>query len=648
MASSGSSIGTVWVNVKPSLDGVQSAIQKGIQGTGTNISSSLGKEITKSTAMGVAVGGAILSGIKAIASKATDAIVGIVKDASSVMDSVIRTSNALSQMGYETDTINKHMQMLRNNANLTAASTGDLADGFLQLTASWKDIDLAANATRSLSDAILAAGGTTDGIANAITQISQVALDGPLDAQTWLSLRNSGLTPTLATLAEMNGMDINEFKEALGQGELTTRDFLNSLIELDSQNEKIAKTNAAATLSGSWENARNTIVDAVAQVEEKIWSASGLGSVFSDVADGIASGIRNLPEFVKGIDSISAISAPIKFLKKAFEAIGNAISAIANNQQFQQFIGNIGDGLRKIGEVLTFLFDKATEVLSAIMPLIQPIVNVLATVIFGALNRIFSILTGLFNFLWPAIQTAIEVITAIVTTIVDILTPVIQGIATVITDVSNAITAVFQFIGQKMGELGTAISNFLAPIVGWFKNTFSGVKNGIKEAIGGVVDFFKDIWEKIKNVFSGAFELGKSIVEGLVKGIQDAATWAGQKIQEFCSGALEGIKNFFGIHSPSKVMAQIGKYIDEGLVNGIDDNADKVSGAMRSMGEGALAEMSELDTRLSAGLRTSVAVDGTASPEAQSRVVQHNNITINDGFDLKLASAQLGYAVAMA
>ena len=74
MASSGSSIGTVWVNVKPSLDGVQSAIQKGIQGTGTNISSSLGKEITKSTAMGVAVGGAILSGIKAIASKATDAV----------------------------------------------------------------------------------------------------------------------------------------------------------------------------------------------------------------------------------------------------------------------------------------------------------------------------------------------------------------------------------------------------------------------------------------------------------------------------------------------------------------------------------------------------------------------------------------------
>lgn len=645
MASSGSSIGTVWVNVKPSLDGVQSAIQKGIRGTGTNISSSLGKEITKSTAMGVAVGGAILSGITAIASKATDAIVGIVRDATGVMDSVVRTSNALSQMGYETDTINKHMQMLRNNANLTAASTGDLADGFLQLTASWKDIDLAANATRSLSDAILAAGGTTDGIANAITQISQVALDGPLDAQTWLSLRNSGLTPTLATLAEMNGMDINEFKEALGQGELTTRDFLNSLIELDAQNEKIAKTNAAATLSGSWENARNTIVDAVAQVEEKLWTASGLGSVFSDVADGIASGIKNLPEFVSNIDSIGG---PIKFLKKAFEAIGNRISAIANNEQFQQFISNIGDALKKVGDVQTFLYDKATEILSSIMPLIQPIVNVLATVIFGALNRIFSILTGLFNFLWPAIQTAIEVITAIVTTIVDILTPVIQGIATVITDVSNAVTAVFQFIGEKMSELGIAISNFLAPIVGWFKNTFSGVKTGIKDAIGGVVNFFKDIWEKIKNVFSGAFELGKNIVEGLVKGIQDAATWAGQKIQEFCSGALEGIKNFFGIHSPSKVMAQIGKYIDEGLVNGIDDNADKVSGAMRSMGEGALAEMSDLDSRLSAGLRTSVAVDGTASPEAQTRVVQHNNITINDGFDLKLASAQLGYAVAMA
>lgn len=642
---SGTSIGTVWVNVKPSLDGVQSSIQKGIQGTGTNISSSLGKEITKSTAMGVAVGGAILSGIQAIAGKATDAIVGIVRDASSVMDSVIRTSNALSQMGYDTSTIDKHMQMLRKNANLTAASTGDLADGFLQLTASWKDIDLAANATRSLSDAILAVGGTPDGIANAITQISQVPLDGPLDAQTWLSLRNSGLTPTLATLAEMNGMDINEFKEALGKGELTTRDFLNSLIDLDAQNEEIAKTNAAATLSGSWENARNTIVDAVAQVEEKLWSASGLGSVFSDVADGIASSIRNLPEFVKNIDSMGG---PIKYLKKTFEAIGLRISAIANNEQFQQFISNIGDGLRKVGDVLNFLFEKASEIISSTMPLVQPIVDVIATVLFGALNRIFSILTGLFNFLWPAIQTAIEVITAIVTTIVDILTPVIKGIATVISDVSNAITAVFQFIGEKIGELGTAISNFLAPIVGWFKNTFNNVNTGIKDAIGGVVGYFKDIWEKIKSAFSGAFELGKSIVEGLVKGIQDAATWAGQKIQEFCSGALEGIKNFFGIHSPSKVMAQIGKYIDQGLVNGINDNADKVSGAMRSMGKQALSEMARLDSQLSTGLSTSMSFNADVNGETPSRVIQNNNITISDGFDLKLAESQLGYAVAMA
>ena len=110
------------------------------------------------------------------------------------------------------------------------------------------------------------------------------------------------------------------------------------------------------------------------------------------------------------------------------------------------------------------------------------------------------------------------------------------------------------------------------------------MNTGIKEAIGGVVDYFKNIWEQIKNAFSGAFELGKSIVEGLVKGIQDAATWAGQKIQEFFTGALEGIKNFFGIHSPSNGMSQICKYIDEGLVNVIDDNADKVSGSMWSMG----------------------------------------------------------------
>ena len=50
----------------------------------------------------------------------------------------------LEQMGYSEQDVARNLDMLRKNANLTAADFGDLADGFLTLTSSWKNINLTA------------------------------------------------------------------------------------------------------------------------------------------------------------------------------------------------------------------------------------------------------------------------------------------------------------------------------------------------------------------------------------------------------------------------------------------------------------------------------------------------------------------------
>lgn len=67
------------------------------------------------------------------------------------------------------------------------------------------------------------------------------------------------------------------------------------------------------------------------------------------------------------------------------------------------------------------------------------------------------------------------------------------------------------------------------------------------------------IWEYIKttitNAFKGVANLGKNLIEGLWNGIKGAKDWLINKIKSLCSDALGAIKNFFGIQSPSKVMA---------------------------------------------------------------------------------------------
>ena len=78
--------------------------------------------------------------------------------------------------------------------------------------------------------------------------------------------------------------------------------------------------------------------------------------------------------------------------------------------------------------------------------------------------------------------------------------------------------------------------------------------------------------------------VGKNLVEGIWNGISDMAGWIGEKIKGFGSGVLDGLKNFFGIASPSKLFRdQIGKNLVLGLVDGITDNEGLVTDAMNEL-----------------------------------------------------------------
>jgi hypothetical protein len=57
------------------------------------------------------------------------------------------------------------------------------------------------------------------------------------------------------------------------------------------------------------------------------------------------------------------------------------------------------------------------------------------------------------------------------------------------------------------------------------------------------------------------------------------------KVKEICSGALDSVKKFFGIKSPSRVMAQMGDFLMQGLQNGIQRAGDAVVNAATTVSE---------------------------------------------------------------
>lgn len=106
---------------------------------------------------------------------------------------------------------------------------------------------------------------------------------------------------------------------------------------------------------------------------------------------------------------------------------------------------------------------------------------------------------------------------------------------------------------------------------------------GIIKAIPKLVEAIPEIFSNIKSTLS-TFDwagLGKDLIEGIKNGIVGAAGLIKEAALEAASSAFKGVKEFFKIGSPSKLMAdEIGKFLPAGVAVGIKDNMSPLMSAM--------------------------------------------------------------------
>lgn len=113
----------------------------------------------------------------------------------------------------------------------------------------------------------------------------------------------------------------------------------------------------------------------------------------------------------------------------------------------------------------------------------------------------------------------------------------------------------------------------------------------IKSVFSGVITFFSDLWSDIKECFdfTDIFNIGVNLVQGLWNGISSVKDWIVDKVKGFGSSVLSGIKDFFGIHSPSTVMAEVGKFFVEGFNVGINSSTPSTIKAVNKITTKAVA-----------------------------------------------------------
>lgn len=129
---------------------------------------------------------------------------------------------------------------------------------------------------------------------------------------------------------------------------------------------------------------------------------------------------------------------------------------------------------------------------------------------------------------------------------------------------SSFINNVINYFKQLPGKIATWLTNAASKVVSWGSSLASKGKAAATKLVNAVVNGVKSIPSKMVSI-------GSDLVKGLWNGINDMVGWIGNKIKSFGKGVLDGIKSFFGIHSPSKLMAnEVGKYLPKGIAVGFE------------------------------------------------------------------------------
>lgn len=250
-----------------------------------------------------------LAALAAAAASAGAAITSNLGNAIRRVDTLNTANRTFENMGFETQQVKTSMDRLVDSITGLPTPLDSAVRGMQSLSATYGDVEQGQRIFTALNNAILGFGGTAAEVDNAIQQLSQLPMDGPLDAQTWNSLRNSGLTPVLVAMAKDMGLSINEMKEAFGEGELTVQDFTEALTRMDKEGggglkslEQIAR-DATSGISTGWANMQTAITRGVANIIERIGSENisraiaGIGEAFESGLNGVIRAIDLFEEY---------------------------------------------------------------------------------------------------------------------------------------------------------------------------------------------------------------------------------------------------------------------------------------------------------------------------------------------------------------
>lgn len=549
--------------------------------------------------------GALANLISSGIQKAIDFVSGLTSEAIDSADALQKFEGTMGFAGFDSSKIEEARAAVKKYADDTVYDLDTIANTTAQLAAN--GVDDYNGLTQAAGNLNAVAGGNADTFNSVAMVMTQTAGAGKLTTENWNQLANAipGASGKLQEALKNAGAYTGDFREAMSKGEITADEFNAAIMELGNDPIAVEAATSVSTFEGAMGNLQATVVSGLMDIYDQIGSENITGFITS-ISDGVQ---EVIPYIKQGIQFVIQNRGPIVAALAAIAAGITAMSAV--------------QGI--MGMIEAF---KAWKTATEGMTIAQKLLNAvqMASPIPLVVGLIVGLVAALVT-LWTTNEDFRNKVIEIWGNVKEFLGNAIDAIGQFFTvTLPNAIKTMLSWFAQLPGTIGSYLSQAWANVSTWAANMASKARDAGSRFIANVIEFFSQlpgkVWEWLKNVVNKVGEWGSSLaskgasaarqlfnsvvngikglpdrmlsigsdlVRGLWNGISDMTGWIIGKIQGFGDSVLQGLKSFFKIGSPSKLMAdEIGKWLPEGVAVGFVKDAPKAIGRMQKSMRGAV------------------------------------------------------------
>lgn len=253
-----------------------------------------------------------------------------------------------------------------------------------------------------------------------------------------------------------------------------------------------------------------------------------------------------------------------------------------HGQALEEIWNAVWQGIKSIAEAY---WHATTTVISQGWTILKGMFDAAIGVIKSMWDAFWNFLKADVEFFWNGVKPIVELGWSVLRSIFGAAISIIKGVWQVFWDTLKLIAediwaAIVVTVKLAWDDLVGIFNIFIDLLTGHWKTMWQDIKNLGVQNWNAIKQFFQTAWDNFHTYASNLFHtIGTDIVGGLKKGIMSAASAIGNFVKTYLvNPIINAVKHFFGIASPSTVMAEMGGHLVSGLAKGLEHSPDKLIG----------------------------------------------------------------------